>query len=238
MRKSLITIVAALSCTLASAQIHTTKPAIDYTLTDDLAWILRYDKDVEAIRNRDKSVTDFTCDGLFVGSSSITFWDTLAEDFPDMRVVNRGYGGATIRDILYNYASIFGKYQPKNIVFYCDNDISGDRKHDVTMGEWYDLYRTFFQKVHADYPDAKIYALSIKYSGTRVRLRDTQRIMNTLLEEFCRNNDWITYVDVTTPLLLPDGTPDNRLYQKDQLHITREGYTLWTNQIRKAGLSK
>jgi len=236
MKRVFLAIAALFLCGLANAQIYTTKPSIDYTLTDDLSWILRYDSDVEAIRNRDKTVTDFTCDVLFAGSSSIRLWKSLEEDFSGMMVVNRGYGGATIRDILYNYATILGKYQPSNIVFYCDNDISGNREHDVTMGQWYDLYRTLFSKLHADYPDTHIYVLSVKYSESRERLRDIQKIMNRLLEEFCEQNDWITYVDVSTPLLLPDGNPDNKLFEKDRLHVTREAYSIWANQIMKAGL--
>lgn len=219
------------------AQVHTFIPNVQYTLSDDLEWYRRYESEIQGLRDRDKEVADFHCDALFVGSSSIRMWKTLKEDFPMLNVVNRGYGGATIRDILYNYSSVFSKYQPRNIVFYCDNDISGgNNKHDITAGEWYDLYRTFFQQVHADYPDAKIYALSIKYSGNRAKIRDTQRLVNALLKEYCDQQSWLTYVDVTSTLLLPDGTPDNSLFLQDQLHITRQGYTLWTNAILKAGL--
>ena len=34
---------------------------------------------------------------LFIGSSSIRFWDTLAADFPGVTVINRGCGGSEIR---------------------------------------------------------------------------------------------------------------------------------------------
>ena len=30
---------------------------------------------------------------LFIGSSSIRKWTSLARDFPDVRVINRGFGG-------------------------------------------------------------------------------------------------------------------------------------------------
>lgn len=235
--KRILPIVAGfLLSSAAYSQNLTTTPVVSYTIEDDLAWIQRYDKDVQAIRERDKNVTDFKCDALFVGSSSINFWSTLNEDFPGLKVLNRGYGGATIRDILFNYKTVMGKWQPDNIVFYCDNEVAGDRVHDVTVGQWYDLYRTIFEKFHRDYPQAHVYALSIKFSGVRTRLREHQRVMNFLLQEYCRDRDWISFVDVTTPLLGPDGTPDDRYYLDDKLHITREGYTLWTKEINKAGL--
>lgn len=236
MRKGILTALAVLVCTAASAQIHTTKPSISYTLTDDLSWIMRYEKSIQAFRDSDKDVTDFTCDGLFVGSSSIMHWKTLDEDFPGMKMVNRGYGGSTIRDILYNYASVFGRYQPRNIVFYCDNDVSGDPRYDVSAGEWYDLYRTIFQKMHADYPDAQIYALCIKYSDDRLSIRHIEKFMNYLMEEFCKQNDWMTYVDVNTPILLPDGTPDPKFFREDKLHVNRDAYAIWAKELIKAGL--
>jgi hypothetical protein len=35
---------------------------------------------------------------LFIGSSSIRAWSTLAEDFPGVPVINRGFGGSAIAD--------------------------------------------------------------------------------------------------------------------------------------------
>ena len=33
---------------------------------------------------------------LFIGSSSIRYWDTLAQDFPEIPVINRGFGGSLV----------------------------------------------------------------------------------------------------------------------------------------------
>ena len=35
---------------------------------------------------------------LFVGSSSIRLWETLAAEFPGVPVINRGFGGSELRD--------------------------------------------------------------------------------------------------------------------------------------------
>ena len=35
---------------------------------------------------------------LFIGSSSIRFWETLAADFPGIPTLNREFGGSHIRD--------------------------------------------------------------------------------------------------------------------------------------------
>lgn len=236
MKRIVLTLALGLCAFSVKAQVYfNTDVNVNYALCDDLQWIQRYEHDIITLCQRDAQCKDFNCDILFLGSSSIRMWTSLKEDFPAYSTVNRGYGGATMRDILYNYSILFSKYQPRNIVFYCDNDIAGN-EHDLGVGEWYDLYRCVFNKIHRDYPETKIYALSIKYCGRREQLRDKQCLENALLQEFCEKNDWITFVDVTTPLLKADGTPNDSLFLQDQLHINREGYSLWTKAIMAAGL--
>jgi hypothetical protein len=45
---------------------------------------------------------------LFTGSSSIRFWD-IEKSFPQKNLLNRGFGGAHISDILYYYDQLFPK---------------------------------------------------------------------------------------------------------------------------------
>lgn len=44
---------------------------------------------------------------VFVGSSSIRMWTTLATDFPGVPTINRGFGGSVIADSTY-YADRIG----------------------------------------------------------------------------------------------------------------------------------
>src|SRR5215212_771989 len=64
---------------------------------------------------------------LFVGSSTIRLWQT-ADGFPDLPVINRGFGGSTIPDVSRFAERIVFKYKPRTIVFYAgDNDIAASR---------------------------------------------------------------------------------------------------------------
>ncbi|MCD8176061.1 MAG: GDSL-type esterase/lipase family protein [Tannerellaceae bacterium] len=203
----------------------------------DKDWVQRHEADIENFRRQDSEVTDFHCDVLFFGSSSIRLWKTLEEDMSPLRVLNRGYGGSTVRDILYNYRDIFSDYKPSQIVFYCDNDINGGR-HDVTIGELYDLYRILFDRLNHDYPGVPVYFLSDKHSRSRANLRETQQIVNNLIRTYAETSKQLVYIDVTTPLLQPDREINDSLYLDDKLHITREAYQLWTNIIKPYLLEK
>src|SRR5689334_23351105 len=55
---------------------------------------------------------------LFVGSSSIRMWKDLAADFPDTKVINRGFGGSEIADSTYFADRIVIPYQPRLVVLY------------------------------------------------------------------------------------------------------------------------
>ena len=70
---------------------------------------------------------------LFIGSSTIVKWKT-AEAFPGFSVINRGFGGNVIEDVLYYYNDMVGKYHPSAILFYCDNDVTGGDSGDRPSG--------------------------------------------------------------------------------------------------------
>lgn len=210
--------------------IHET---LNLDLSSNLKWIKRYDKDVAMLAKHDESVSDYSCDVLFVGSSSIKMWrSSMDEDMAPFKVVNRGYGGATIRDILYNYKTVFSNYQPKNIVLYCDNDIAGNPEMDLSIPEVYDLYRVFFQKIHADYPEVPIFFMSIKYSKSREKIRSLQKLQNEMLEAYAEQTDWLTFVDVTSLLMNADGSVNDSLFLEDHLHINHDGYLLWAKRLK------
>src|SRR5690349_21577675 len=83
---------------------------------------------------------------LFVGSSSIRLWDTLAKDFPDQTVLNRGFGGSQIADSTRYADRIILPYRPKKIVLYAgDNDLAAGKSPQQVFADFKELEG----KVHA-----------------------------------------------------------------------------------------
>ena len=61
---------------------------------------------------------------VFVGSSSIRLWK-LAEYFPKLEPLNRGFGGSEICDSLHYFDTLVTKHEPKAVVLYAgDNDVA------------------------------------------------------------------------------------------------------------------
>lgn len=162
---------------------------------------------------------------LFVGSSSIRFWSTLKEDFPKLKVINRGFGGSQISDSTYWADRIVVPYKPAQIVFYAgDNDVAGGKKPEEIFTE----FQAFVAKVRADLPDTPIYFISIKPSPSRWNKVETMCAANGLIADWIKSQSHLTYVDVFNPMLGSDGKPRPELYRIDRLHMTRAGYELWT----------
>ena len=212
---------------------YTVEGTIAVSKECDLKWITRYEeKDIQALRDR-AAVEPAECDVMFFGSSSIRMWKSLKEDFAPLTVVNRGYGGATLRDLHYNYKTVMAHYKPKAFVFYCDNDLRTKPKVDIPVGELFDLVRLLFNRLEQDYPGVPVYFLAMKHNERREAIRDRQVVYNSLIKEYAeRSSNQVIYVDTCTPLLTEDGKIDATKFLDDKLHLNEKGYAEWVKVLK------
>jgi lysophospholipase L1-like esterase len=166
---------------------------------------------------------------LFMGSSSIRLWDTLAQDFPEIPVINRGFGGSLIYDNTLYVDRIAVPYKPKIIVLYAGtNDLAyGNKKPPQVFQD----FKDFVAKVHAALPDTRIVYLSINPSTARWNHEAEVLETNHLIEEFIFENNSKTekldFINSHSPLLSADGQPQPNLLRADGLHLNTEGYKAW-----------
>lgn len=165
---------------------------------------------------------------LFIGSSSIQMWKSLAEDFPQKKVINRGFGGSEISDSTYYVDRIVAPYRPRLIVFYAgDNDLASGKSPQSVFED----YREFVTRVKAKLPGVRIAFISIKPSLARAALIQKMRAANELIRSYAARDKHLAYIDVFTPMLGPDGQPRPELFGPDGLHMNRQGYNLWREVI-------
>jgi lysophospholipase L1-like esterase len=166
---------------------------------------------------------------LFVGSSSIRLWETLAEDFPGVRVINRGFGGSQVEHSVRYADRIVLPYRPRAIVFYAgDNDIAAGKSPQRVLAD----FEAFVGKVHATLPDTPVLYIAIKPSIARWHLHGKIWLTNRLVREFADGHDKVDFVDVYTPALDADGKPRADLLVEDRLHLNARGYELWARTLR------
>jgi lysophospholipase L1-like esterase len=165
---------------------------------------------------------------LFTGSSSIRFWHTGIY-FPDLPVVNRGFGGSHISDVNFYLGRAVLKYAPRAIVFYAgDNDIASGKTPEHVVED----YKVFVARVHALLPEVEIFFIPIKPSLARWALWPQMSRANAMIAEYTAGSPRLHYIDVATPMIGVDGTPRPEFFLEDGLHLNRDGYDLWAQIAR------
>ncbi len=168
---------------------------------------------------------------LFVGSSSIRFWDTLEEDMAPLDVLERGFGGANLSHVTYFANRIVLPYKPRAIVLYAgDNDFIGPQPKSAQ--EVFDNYVEFVSYVHDYQPEVSIYYIAIKPSTSRWHKWPEMQHTNQLIEEYAEANGTLHYLDIAAPMMGGDGQPRGDLFRPDGLHLNAIGYSIWTQAIK------
>ena len=168
---------------------------------------------------------------LFYGSSSIRMWQTLAADFPGRPVLNRGFGGSRFPDANALFSQLVAAYRPRQVVLYeGDNDIAAG----ATPQQVYELFLTFekLMRQNKQLRRTPVVFLSIKPSLARWTLYPQMQEANRLIRQYIEQHPkYLRFVNVSTPMLGPDGKPRPELYLEDGLHMTRTGYDIWTRTL-------
>lgn len=165
---------------------------------------------------------------LFVGSSSIRMWRTQ-EGFPDIPVINRGFGGAHISDVIFYYSQILKPYDPKLIVLYAgDNDVSGGKSPEQVLED----YQVLVKQIREDHPSAHLIFIPIKPSRSRWNFWPAMQRTNRLIADYNKQHPDLHDIDLATPLLDSAGHPDSTLFLEDQLHLNGSGYAAWESVLK------
>ena len=185
----------------------------------------RFDDAIAAFDASDKAVMPPKCATLFVGASSIRFWKSLKEDFPDRTVINRGFGGSTVWEVDHYFDHVVAPYHPKEIVFYAgENDLWIDKR---TPDEIYADFVQFMRLKEKTLGATPVWYISAKPSKQRFEQLGLQATLNAKVKALADTRDDLAYIDVVPAMLKPDGKPKD-IFVEDNLHMTPFGYALWT----------
>ena len=165
---------------------------------------------------------------VFAGSSTFRMWTSMADDFPGVAVLNRGFGGSQVRDLAWHADAVAIRYLPRTVLLYAgENDIDAGRSPGQVLADT----RLLVGRLREALPDAVIAWVSIKPSPARAGQQARQRQANALVEAWLRGQPGTVYLDVATPMLDAAGQPRDGLFLADRLHMNASGYALWRDAI-------
>ena len=167
---------------------------------------------------------------LFAGSSSIRKWKKLQQSFPGYTIINRGFGGATLLDLIRYTPYVIAPYKPRQILIYCgENDLASEEAPSPeTVAE---RVKTLYALIRTKYPNTQTDYISIKPSPSRKHLQAKVAQTNGLIEAWLKSQPHTRFINIYPAMLNPDGSIKEELFIGDRLHLNGKGYARWARLI-------
>ena len=187
-------------------------------------------KEIKAFKQQDSIAMPPQNAILFAGSSSFRLWKNIEADFLGHTIINRGFGGSSLPDVIRYTEDIIFPYSPKHIVIYCgENDFAADPK--LPSDSVVRRFRILFSLIRSRFITTHISYVSMKPSPSRWKMKDQMIAANDGIKKFLKSQRRTSYVDVWTPMLAENGEPMKDLFLSDSLHMNTKGYAIWQKAI-------
>ena len=168
---------------------------------------------------------------LLVGGSNARRWSDVGDYFPKHVVVNRGFGGAQLADVLHFADRIVLPYAPKTILLNAGgNDLSAGN----TPKQVCDAAQAFFAKVREALPNTRIYFIGlppVRRASATPELLDSLRGVNGMFAELAMKEKNVEFIDLFPAFLDEMGRPRPEFFVEDGTHFSPKGYAALTSLL-------
>jgi hypothetical protein len=199
----------------------------------NLPEVLSWENDIQKFEQLDKSEKYPDDAILFAGSSSIRLWETLGRDMAPYNVIQRGFGGSKLSDLVVYADRIFTPHPCKAIVIFVANDITGSEK-DKTPKEVASLFGNVLKTIRESHPVTPVFWIEITPTQSRWKVWPVIQQGNALIKDMCSKSKNTYFISTSSAFLDDKGVPKPELFREDGLHLNEKGYVVWTELIKKA----
>jgi len=188
-------------------------------------------KEIQEFKTQDSLAFPEPNQILFAGSSSFTKWTDVQDYFPGFPIINRGFGGSSLTDLIRYANDIILPYQPRQIVIYCgENDFAANEQ--VSAAEVAKRFYLLFSIIRKKYKKLPVVYVSMKPSPSRIQLMPKFDSANYMIKQFLKKRPRTAFADVYHAMLQKDGTVKQEIFLKDNLHMNSKGYQIWQQILR------
>ena len=191
---------------------------------------LPFQADIDKFKIEDDLVKNKKEVILFTGSSSFTFWKGIKQDLGCDKIVNRGFGGSSLKDILNHRKVLFATYKSKQIFIYCgENDVASKEK--PTPNEVLNRWKMLLSFIRKNNKSCPVYFISLKPSPSRWHLKNEMQEVNKLIKAYNASVDNTYFIDLWPHMLNESSLPKPEIFLKDSLHMNNNGYDIWVDHL-------
>lgn len=192
----------------------------------------RWEETIKKFEAADETMPPTKDAVLLVGGSNARRWTDVSDYFPKHAILNRGFGGAQLTDVLHFADRIVLPYEPKVILLNAGgNDLNAGKSPEQVCN----AACTFFTKVRAALPDTRIYFIGlppVRRSSGSPEILEAIRGMNSLLAELSLKEKNVEFIDLFPAFLDEMGQPRPELFVEDGTHFSPKGYAIVTSLLQ------
>jgi lysophospholipase L1-like esterase len=190
-----------------------------------------FQDEIEVFLKKDSIAMPAANSILFVGSSSFNYWKDISNYFPGYPIINRGFGGSSLTDVIYFNKETILKYKPKQIYIYCgENDIAAS--DTITPQIVFERFKTLYTIIRTNLGNKiPVMYVSIKPSVARWTMEEKFVASNTLIHNFINKQKHTQFLDVHSAMLDTNGEVFKDIFISDKLHMNARGYAIWQKII-------
>jgi lysophospholipase L1-like esterase len=191
-----------------------------------------WENDIQKFEQLDKSTSYPENSILFAGSSSIRLWSTLEIDMAPYPVIQRGFGGSNLSDLVVYANRIIDHHPCSAIVLFVANDITGSDQ-DKSPQEVASLFRNVIKTIRKSHPETPVFWIEITPTASRWKVWPEVQKTNSLIKNICDSQKNLFFIKTDFAFLNENGLPKEELFREDKLHLNEKGYAVWTELIKK-----
>ena len=151
--------------------------------------------------------------------------------FPKYTIINRGFGGSSLPDVIYYANDIIFPYHPKEIVIYCgENDFAAE--DTVSAETVVNRFKTLYEMIRTRMKTVPVVFVSIKPSPSRRQYRVKMIEANRQIKNYLATQAHTSYIDVFSLMLNDQNQPKPEIFESDSLHMNAKGYAIWQKAIQ------
>lgn len=189
----------------------------------------KWEKDIAAFEKSDVSQPPPKHALLFIGSSTIVRWKSLATDFPGVIILNRAFGGNEIADSTHFAERMIFPYEPKMIFLRAGgNDIHAGKSAE----EVFEDYKTFVSTIRAKLLEVPIAYIALSPTPARWNEKPEGDKLNAAIADYSKKNKNLIFIDAASITLDADDKVRPELFVADQVHYNDAGYKLLAEAVR------
>ena len=193
-----------------------------------------WEKQVRAFERQERKRPPPRGAALFAGSSTIRFWRRLGDDMAPLPIVQRGFGGAKVNDVIHFMDRLITPHDPALVVLYIGSndllDFAGNQPKSVEQMQG--LYEALLNGLHERLPDAMIAVLATFPSPLNAKRAELIETVNDRIRVMAEDKAWLELIDGNAALRNAAGEPERSLFSFDRVHLNRAGYAKWAKTLR------